>query len=268
LGTSLAAERGFFGSYNVRTERGGVYRSLTHGTTLHGLQSIDPARRAEPLSYYHREGPLGDVFRQIPIAATSEGVAVVGLGVGSMSTYRRGAQHWTFFEIDPAVERIARRLDFFTYLGDCGGSCNVVLGDARQSLRVSPARYGVIVLDAFSSDAIPMHLVTREAIDLYLSRLVSGGVLVMHISNRHLNLEPVLATLADRAGLISVIRRDHAEWDEKSGKTGSEWMVMAREIDDLGRLSTDRRWRRSDAGGSVPVWTDDFSNILTLLMRR
>ncbi|MEO5897260.1 MAG: fused MFS/spermidine synthase [Vicinamibacterales bacterium] len=267
-GSVLYAERSFFGAYKVRLERGGVYRSLTHGTTLHGLQSLAPARRAEPLSYYHRTGPLGDVFREIPIAAEYPRIGVVGLGVGSVATYRTASQLWTFFEIDPTVEKIARRQDYFSYLSDCGVACRVVIGDARQSLAVDSAHYGVIVLDAFSSDAIPMHLVTREAVDLYLRRLAEGGVLVLHISNRHLNLEPVLATLADRAGLVSLIRSDHADWDEQTGKTGSEWMVMSRKVEDLGSLSSDRNWRATRSAGSVNLWTDDFSNILTLLMHR
>jgi len=266
LGPVLHAERSFFGTYKVRMEREGNYRSLTHGTTVHGMQSVLSSRRAEALSYYHVKGPLGDFFKSVPIASHRR-IAVVGLGVGSVATYRQPGQLWTFFEIDPAVERIARRREYFSYLSDCGEACRVEIGDARQSLKRDSEGYGVIILDAFSSDSIPMHLVTREAIDLYLEKLADGGVLALHISNRHLNLEPVLSTLADRARLVSLIRRDHDEWDEKTGKTGSEWMVMSRRMEDLGRLPENGRWHPSTSVGSVSLWTDDFSNLLTLLLR-
>jgi hypothetical protein len=266
LGVLLHAERTFFGTYKVRLEPGGAYRTLTHGTTLHGIQSVATETRPEPLSYYHRTGPLGDVFRAAPAASSHPRIGVVGLGVGSVAAYRSSGQTWTFFEIDPAVEQLARREEYFTYLAACGQACRVVIGDARQSLADDSADYGVLVLDAFSSDAIPMHLVTREAVQLYVERLADGGVLAFHISNRHLNLEPVLARLAEQARLVSLIRQDGAVAADEGGKRSSVWLVMARQVEDLGGLAGGRQWRQA-VPGSAPVWTDDYSNILTLLRR-
>lgn len=268
LGQILHAERTFFGIYKVRQDPAARYRTLAHGTTLHGIQSISEEQRHEPLSYYHPTGPLGDVFRFAPMVPITEQVAVVGLGVGSVAAYRKPEQTWTFFEIDPAVEAIARNQRYFSYLTDCGDACHVVIGDARQSLAGLSKEYDIIVLDAFSSDAIPLHLLTREAVELYLSRVSSGGLLAFHISNRHLDLEAVLAKLAAEVGLVSLVRRDQVVATEESGKRSSVWMVMARTLEDLGPLAADKKWRRAHYSTSTDLWTDDFSNILTLLIRR
>jgi hypothetical protein len=265
LGKVLHAERTFFGSYKVRLDPDGAHRTLAHGTTLHGVQSVDPALAPVASSYYHSTGPIGDVFSSVPNASASERVAVVGLGVGAISVYRRPSQAWTFFEIDPAVERIARRTEYFTYLSRCGDACHVVIGDARQSLSADPTKYGLLVIDAFSSDAIPVHLATREAIELYFDRLGPGGVLVFHISNRHMNLEPVLARLAGHEGLVSLIRRDRVQ-TEASRKTSSDWFVMARTHEDLGGLASNPLWVEAATSPRIGLWTDDFSNILTLLL--
>jgi hypothetical protein len=268
LGKVQYAQRTFFGAYKVRLEPDGSHRTLSHGTTLHGIQSVARTAPAEPLSYYHRTGPLGDVFDLVPSASRRPHIGVVGLGVGSVAAYRKPSQTWTFFEIDPEVERIARRTEFFTFLQECGPPCRVVIGDARQSLAVDRNQYGVLVLDAFSSDAIPIHLVTREAIRLYLERLAPDGVLAFHISNRHLNLEPVLARIAEEERLVSMIRRDRIVATESSGKTSSDWLVMARARGDLGGLASNRTWTPSQSSLRIGLWTDDFSNVLTLLLRQ
>jgi hypothetical protein len=192
---------------------------------------------------------------------------VVGLGVGSLASYARSDQRWTFFEIDPAVERVARDPRYFTYLEDCGGRCTVAIGDARVSLaRSRPHQFGVIILDAFSSDAIPIHLLTREALALYLARLAPGGVIALHISNLHLSLSPVLGRLAADQGLVALWQREAATAGSfVDGKFPSEWMVMARDRADLGALGSDPRWKPPAVGESTPLWTDDFSNILSVL---
>ena len=183
----LDRSRTFFGVYRVSVDRSGRYHTLAHGTTLHGMQALDPARRSEPLTYFHRTGPFGQAFAKLPNRATARQIAVIGLGVGTLAAYVQPGQQWTFFEIDPEVERIARTSAYFTYLDACGSQCRVVLGDARLSLaRDGASRYDLIVLDAFSSDAIPVHLLTREALSLYVSRLAPGGALAFHISNAHL----------------------------------------------------------------------------------
>lgn len=266
FGRLLYADRTFFGIYRVYEDSLGRFRTLMHGTTVHGIQSVtDPQ---QPLSYYHQDGPLGDVFRLVPAAGSSPRIAVVGLGVGSLAAYRAPGQAWTFLEIDPAVETIARNSAYFSYLEHCGAGCRVVIGDARQSLTRDSQQYGLILLDAFSSDAIPLHLVTREALGVYLSRLDPGGVLGFHISNRHLDLEPVLAKLAEEAGLVAFIRRDRTGQSADSGKRSADWMMMAKAAKDLGSLASTGQWRRSEVPPLARLWTDDYSNILALLVRR
>ena len=212
FGHVVYAARTFFGVYRVRVDEARGYRFMVHGTTLHGMQRLDPGRSDEPLSYYHRTGPIGQIFAALPHASTASDVAVIGLGVGTLASYRAPSQHWTFFEIDPIVERIARNTSYFTYLSRCGAECTVITGDGRVSLaREAPQKFGVIVLDAFSSDAIPIHLLTKEAMALYLSRLAHGGAVVFHISNMHLSLSHVLARIAEDAGLQAVWQ--HEPWD-------------------------------------------------------
>jgi spermidine synthase len=190
----------------------------------------------------------------------------VGLGVGTLASYRMPGQQWTFYEIDPEVERIARTEAYFTYLRSCGDGCHVVLGDARLSLARAPLRhYGFIVLDAFSSDAIPIHLMTTEALELYLSRLATGGALAFHISNRHLSLGPVLARLAFSHGLTVRLEQHSAGQTITNAPLSAEWMVMARNAADLGSLAIDPRWITPAIPPSTPLWTDDFSNILSVL---
>jgi len=265
-GHSLYTSRTFFGVYRVTTDAGDKAHSLFHGTTLHGMQAVDPAHQAEPLTYYHREGPIGQAFAGLPDVGARRAIAVVGLGVGSLATYRTPGQQWTFYEIDPEVERIARTDAYFTYLRTCGDGCRVVLGDARLSMARAPVNgYGLIVLDAFSSDAIPIHLMTAEALGLYLSRLGPAGALAFHISNRHLALAPVLARLAVRHGLAFRLQQHLVDQAITPGQFSSDWMVMARTASDLGSLATDGRWRTPSIPPSTPLWTDDFSNILSVL---
>ena len=262
----LYATRTFFGVYRVSEDLAGRYHGLAHGTTLHGMQAMAPDRRREALTYYHETGPFGQAWQTLPQAAAAREIAVVGLGVGTLATYARPAQHWTFFEIDPAIERIARTREYFSFMDACGDRCHVVIGDARISLGRVPAHgFDVLVLDAFSSDSIPMHLMTREAFSLYLSRLAPHGVLAMHISNRHLRLAPVVARLAADQGLVALheIESVTAGWPE--GKNPSHWIGMARTRTALEALAKDRRWAPLVPAAATPLWTDDFSNILSVL---
>ena len=218
----LHAERTFFGVYRVMEDRSGRYTALAHGTTLHGMQAHDSTERREPLTYFHRTGPIGQVFAELPHLATTRDVAIVGLGIGTLATYARPGQRWTLYEIDPAVDRIARTSDYFTYLDACGAQCRVILGDARLSLaRAQPNTYGLIVLDAFNSDAIPVHLLTRQALDEYMRSLAENGLLAFHVSSRLLDLRPILADLARDAGVALVLRAvpDIAAIDWNSPRT-------------------------------------------------
>jgi hypothetical protein len=265
----LYATRTFFGVYRVTEDLAGRYHGLAHGTTLHGMQALAPQRRGEALTYYHATGPFGQAWNALPRAAAGREIAVVGLGVGTLAAYARPAQHWTFFEIDPAIERIARTREYFSFMESCGDRCRVVIGDARVSLgRVPEHTYDLLVLDAFSSDSIPMHLMTREALSLYLSRLAPDGVLVMHISNRHLRLAPVVARLAASQGLVAVQQLESLGPGAPEGKSASHWIVMARNQADVDVLVKDGRWSSLAASPSTPLWTDDFSNILSVLSVR
>jgi hypothetical protein len=268
-GRVLYEARTFFGVYRVTEDPTGRYHGLAHGTTLHGMQALAPERRAEALTYYHATGPFGQAWRALPGAAGGRAIGVIGLGVGTLATYATPAQRWTFFEIDPAIERIARDRSYFTFMDACGDRCRVVIGDARLSLgRVAPRSYDLLVLDAFSSDAIPIHLMTREALELYLSRLGDGGALLLHVSNRHLSLAPVVARLAESEGLIALQQVEVVGPTAPPGKSSSHWIAMARTRADLGALAADDRWRPLAASDGTPLWTDDFSNILSVLRIR
>ena len=263
---ALYTSRTFFGVYRVTEDQAG-YRSMYHGTTVHGMQSLDAGRRQEPMTYYSREGPIGQAIVTLPSTGSRRPIAVVGLGVGTLAVYRSPGQQWTFYEIDPEVERIARDDEYFTYMHACGESCRVMLGDARLALARAPHdEYALIVLDAFSSDAIPVHLMTDEAIALYLSRLAPGGALAFHITNRHLVLAPVLARLAAHHGLAARFQQHHATAAATLlGQFSSDWIVMARSERDLGPLAADARWLTPRVPDGTPLWTDDFSNIVSVL---
>jgi hypothetical protein len=265
----LHAERTFFGVHRVVQDKKNGYHGLAHGTTLHGMQSLDPARRREPLTYFHRTGPFGQAFEALPSARSAHDVAVIGLGAGTLAAYAKPGQRWTFFEIDPAVERIARTREYFSYLDDCGNACRVVLGDARLSLQHARDTYDLIVLDAFSSDAIPMHLITTEALSLYLSHLKPSGVVMFHISNQHLLLGPVVARLAASQNLVALEQVDlMTERPQPIAKNPSHWVAMSRTAANLGPLMKDSRWHTPHAAADTPLWTDDFSNILSVLRLR
>jgi hypothetical protein len=260
----LHQERSFFGVLRVTRDPEGHVNQLFHGTTLHGQQSLDPARRDEPLTYYHRTGPIGQVFAAFSGPDAKPRVALVGLGTGSLASYGEPGQRLTFYEIDPAVVRIARDPRWFTFLRDSRARIDVVLGDARLRLAEAPAgAYGLLVVDAFSSDAIPVHLITREALRLYAAKLAPRGVMAFHISNRFVDLEPVLAELARDAGLTARIEYDGA--DPAVGKQGSIWVLMARAEGDFGSLTQDSRWRPLAERPGTAVWTDDFSNLVGVL---
>lgn len=268
FGAVLDIERSFFGVHRVYNDVPNGLRLLFHGGTMHGVQSLDPARARTPLAYYTREGPIGQVFTGFR-GGRPRSVAVVGLGAGALAGYARQDQHWTFFEIDPAVVSLARDAGYFSYLKDAPARMDVVLGDARTSLTMLDRKYDLIVLDAFSSDAVPVHLLTREAIGLYLSRLEPGGLLAFHVSNRYLRLRQLFVALSRDAGLahlkqIDTSREPAGTW---SGRLPSDWILLARSREDFAALALDDRWTPlTDA--PVRVWTDDYSNVLALFRWR
>lgn len=263
---TLRTARSFFGCYRVTADAKGHYHYLAHGTTMHGCQATEAARRCEPLAYYHRTGPLGRVFESFRGQGTKTRIAAIGLGAGAMIAYAEPGQEFTFFEIDPAVQDIAENPKLFTYLSHCGnGRYQIVIGDGRIQLAQAPNNsYDMIVLDAFSSGAIAVHLMTREALSLYLSKLADGGILVFHISNNLLDLEPVFGDLARDAGLAALACHDTqiSPEDLASGKLSSSYAVMARHQADLKGLAESGAWRKIRRAKSDP-WTDDFSSILS-----
>ena len=268
FGRILHRERSFYGVYRVGDDVERNYRVLFHGGTAHGVQSLDPSRACEPEAYYTRSGPIGQVFQAFRGSPVLENVALIGLGAGVMVCYQQAHERFTFYEIDPAVLRIAQDRHYFTYLADCGSPPRVVLGDARLSLRDAPEHgYGLMVFDAFSGDSIPTHLLTREALTLYLSKLANDGILAFHISNRYLDLHGVLGSLAEDAGLACLANDEVAvdEAESREGKFASSWVVMARKAGDFGALSNDPRWSNLPASPGSPVWTDDYSNIVSIL---
>ncbi|MBA3840442.1 MAG: fused MFS/spermidine synthase [Thermoleophilaceae bacterium] len=259
-------KRSFFGINRVEARPGGFHR-LVNGTTTHGGQFTTPKRRLEPVTYYDPSGPVGQIMARVPRGDGSGRVAVLGLGSGGLACYAGAGERWTYYEIDPEVERLARDPRLFTYLRDCPGRHDVVLGDARLSLAGAPERaFGLIVGDVFSSDAVPAHLLTREALALYRSKLTEDGVLAMHISNRYLDLEPVVAALASDAGLSCLTREEKRRAPVRvPGKIPSHWAVMAERPTALARLAADPRWRPCRRSPGERVWTDDFSNIVGAL---
>ncbi|MGO8789403.1 MAG: fused MFS/spermidine synthase [Terriglobia bacterium] len=271
FGHIIYRERSFFGVYRVSNEVEGNNRVLLHGGTAHGVQSLDPSRACEPLAYYTRSGPIGQVFEAYQNGPIENDVALIGLGAGVLACYHQPGQRFTFYEIDPTVLHIAQNRRYFTYLSDCGSPVRVVLGDARLSLRDAPPfGYGMMVFDAFSGDAIPTHLLTREALALYLSKLAPNGILAFHISNRYLDLHGVLSALAHDAGLVCLANDDAqvTEDEAREGKFASWWVVMVRHPNDLDALRSDLRWRVLQAAPDARVWTDDFSNIVSILRFR
>src|ERR1051326_8544487 len=262
-GHVLYAERTFFGVYRVTEDAGRAFVSLFHGTTLHGRESTAGRDRPDPLTYYHRGSPIADVFA-VAERRTIASVGVVGLGVGSLAAYARSGQRWTFYEIDPAVERIARDERYFTFLSTCGDRCHVVLGDGRLSVAARPDTYDVLVLDAFSSGAIPIYLLTREAIQIYASRLSESGVMAFHISTRHFDLEPVLAGLSLDQRMAGLARIDRVDNEAASGFSTSYWVTLARSTEPLRSLAARPGWIPLRSNNRL-LWTDDFSNIWSVL---
>ncbi len=265
-GKLLHEERSFFGVHRVIATVGGKHL-LLHGSTFHGLQWIDPAKHDQPLSYYHREGPFGQIFADRAARKRPLRVGLVGLGAGALVAYAHAGDSWAAYEIDPVVDRLARDRRYFTYIADAPVPLRTVLGDGRLSLAAdSSARYDVLVLDAYSSDAIPVHLLTREAIALYMNRLAPGGILAFNLSNRHLDLEPVLAAIALDAHLVCRLHDDIDVTPEQyvAGRFPARVAVVARAVDDLGGIARDRRWIAPRPQPGLRLWTDDYSSLLPI----
>jgi hypothetical protein len=279
---TLVAERNFFGIHTVYLDVSGQFVVLKHGTTIHGAQSIDPKKWRDPLTYFVREGPAGQFFAALQSDPRDLSIGIVGLGAGAMACYRRSNDDLTFYEIDASILSVAQDNRYFHYLNECARDSKTILGDARLSLAREPDnRFDILVVDAFSSDSIPVHLITREAIDLYFRKLDSNGLLLIHISNRYVELEPVLAELSRDAQLTGRIQEfspvkfdPPAELKIRKAATQeylikfrypSVWVVLAANEKALGKIATDQRWRPLEPKSGVGAWTDDYSNIIKVL---
>jgi hypothetical protein len=268
--------RSFFGVHKVQITNDGQYRNLAHGTTLHGSMKIKDLNggplpyRPDPLSYYHKTSPLPEAVRSIQQRSLGAGrsFGVVGLGAGSMVCHGRAQDSWTFYEIDPAVIKIAQDPAYFRFLSVCAPEARMVLGDARLTLARDSTLYDALLIDAFASDAIPIHLLTREAVAMYLSRTKSDGLLVLHISNRHLDLESVVAAIAADLKVNARVKLDVVAKDEHltSGKAGSHVVALSRSAEALAPLEA-AGWRTIVATRSA-TWTDDYSNVVGAMWRK
>jgi hypothetical protein len=260
-------QRDFYGVHKVVSDPAATRHALIDGGTIHGLELLDPRSRDLPASYYSPSGPVGDVFAAEQSVDASWSVAVIGLGAGAMACYAQPQQTWTFYEIDPVVAQIARDPSLFTFLRDCTPRAGIVLGDGRLTMAKAPDHsYDLIVLDAFGSDSVPVHLITREAIQMYMSKLRPGGVILFNISNKYVNLAAVLAGEASNLALVGFQRTDTEVTAAQSalGKYPSAWLVMAATPQNLGNLTAAPNWRALKADPNDPVWTDDFSDVLSV----
>ena len=264
-GNAIYTDRSFFGVYRVSVIDDGRAHMLMSGTTLHGAESLLPGEETLPLTYYSHEGPFGHFFAALNPANVRH-VAVIGLGTGALACYAQPGQDWTFYEIDPLVEHIARDPRYFQYLANCGNRPNVVLGDARLTLASAPdGTYDLLVVDAFSSDSIPMHLLTREALALYLRKLAPGGSLLFHISSRTLDLRPVIASLAADAGSLPTrVFYDHPPQGTTAWRRSAAVVVaLAGRGGDLSRLKPADGWAELlPPSGVQSLWTDQRSDLL------
>ncbi|VTS06755.1 fused MFS/spermidine synthase [Tuwongella immobilis] len=276
VGRTILLERNHLGLVQVAIDPDEQFIRMVHGNTIHGQQWRDRSdpRHGDPLTYYHRRGPMGEVFKQgfdpdnRPIR-----IGAIGLGTGSLAAYAKPNQDWDFFELDPAVEKLARDDQYFTYLRDTKAkSMQVILGDARLQLETIPdGSYNLLIVDAFSSDSIPIHLITAEALELYRRKLTPDGVLAIHLSNRYLKLSPIVAKLAESAepAWTIMLAQDRGVDDEiqkAEGRFPSEWVLLAPNAERLAPWKRNRLFSPYRAPAGTPRWTDDYAALLAAIL--
>jgi hypothetical protein len=269
--------RSFFGVHKITETSDGQYRVFLHGTTIHGAERLrddsgEPIKGPPPMiTYYHEDSPMG-----VTVKATRAKVggpikvAVVGLGTGTFACFKRPEDSFTFYEIDATVVKMARDPNHFRYLTECAPDVPIRLGDARLTLAEAKDQYDLIVLDAFSSDAIPIHLMTREAMATYLQHLAPHGIVLMHISNRHMELGSVVAGIAQANGLVSRFNNRAPREGEEDAKYifTSTVVISARAEPDFGPLLQDEDWSVIEPPAGQRIWTDDYSNVIGAVIRQ
>jgi hypothetical protein len=267
-GQTLETARSFFGVYRVRLAEEGAIHVLQHGTTIHGAESMIPGEETIPLGYYSPVGPFGRFFAAIADRGVKQ-VGVIGLGSGALACYAQPGQVWTFHEIDPLVEKIARDPRYFHFLDRCGNNASVVLGDARLTLQDVPdGHYDTIVIDAFSSDSIPVHLLTREALALYRRKLSPDGVILFHVSNRYLDLAPVIAALADDAGSPTRHLLYLPPDPNAIRHLATEVIAVGQPGHSIGFLTEAEGWKPLAQPPASALWTDTRSDIVSRIKWR
>ncbi len=261
--------RGFFGVNYVSVTPDKKHRLLTHGTTLHGAQRLDGQNPPEPLTYYQRQGPFADSLRLLREGQKLNRVGVVGLGAGSLACYKQPHEKWTFFEIDPLVVKIARDPSKFTFLSSCAPRSEIITGDARITLKQDPhSDYDFLIIDAFSSDVVPVHLLTIEAIQEFMQKLNEDGVLLLHISNRNMDLAPVVSALANKLNLIGMLGNlKQTKKITSDYKTGAKVAVLTRKKENIQNFKTNKVWQPLPEPIDT-VWTDDYSDIFSLILAK
>ena len=263
----VAMSRNFYGVVRVREQRdggdaGAVERTLVHGSILHGQQYLGSEARRRPTTYYVETSGIGRLLRTM--SDRPREVGVVGLGTGTIAAYGKPGDRYHFFEIDPAVVAVAQR--YFTFLSDSPATVQVHVGDGRLLLQHGQAqRFDVLAVDAFSGDSIPVHLLTREAVALYLARLKPGGVIALHVSNRYLDLRPVVGRIAAEIGLQSAYVEDEIADHDGPEKSSSDWILLAREREVLDAATIQEATRELPEARPKKAWTDDYSNIAQVM---
>ena len=271
---SLYFTRSFYGAYRVKegptllldgtdySLTPGPARVLYSGQIYHGLQFTEPEGSRIATTYYCEEGGLGLAFREM-LARTNRNIGAIGLGAGTLATYGKPGDHIRFYELNPDVSDVAR--SWFTFLTNSAAKVDVVLGDGRLSLEREPSQnFDLLVLDAFAGDSIPVHLLTQEAMQVYQRHLKPGGVMAFHVSNSHLDLEPVVRALADRCGLTPILVPPTLV-DPKEGKLPSVWMLLSSNAEFLSRQPIQQLLNASVPQRNLLLWTDDYSSILPIL---
>jgi len=266
--------RSYFGTYTVNASESGRVRWLTHGTTMHGMQLLNEPTR--PISYYSANSGIGKALVKTPeMYGPNASIGIVGLGTGTLACYRKPGQKWQFFEIDPLMVEIARDKKIFSFLEKCAPDAGITLGDARLTLAEVPkGQFDVLALDAFSSDAIPLHLLTREAFATYGRALKPDGLLIVHISNRYIDLNPVVAAEAKANGWAAALRHDGpTEEMVNKGARPSLWIALSRDPEKLSQLTgkLDKKksayynadqWLELESPADTRAWTDDYASVL------
>ncbi len=271
ISNNIYKQRSFFGVLSVRQSvlineknQPEKYHELFHGTTKHGAQRLASHLQTTPQTYYSRPGPMGQLFKVFDGENQNWEIGAVGLGAGALACYAKNQQHWTYYEIDPLVIEIAKNSDYFTYLKRCSKNSTFKVGDARLSLADEHnQQFDLLIMDAFSSDSVPTHLLTREAMELYFTKLKPNGILTFHITNRHLELKKVISDHVKHLKLAALIQEFKPQ-KEIPLVIATDWVVMAKKAETLEPLRQSRlgNWQKLPLYFDIKPWTDDFTNII------